>query len=262
MRLIPIDHPALRERTGKGVSIAVIDSGVNPEHPHVGDIAGGVALTTDGEMHDDYVDRLGHGTAVTAAIQEKAPDAEIHVVKVFDDALATSVPTLVRAIDWASERGFRLVNLSLGTPNAHRAAQLLPAIERAVDRCTIVVSALRNEGRSWFPGSLPGAVGVVLDPNCSRNAVGIVERTSALATPSLPLDPSSAVSTVLAIAASPYPRPIPRVPVEHNLNGISFAVANATGVLARLIEDAPAEMGPEAIVTRLAGLAVDGGDQS
>jgi len=41
------------------------------------------------------------------------------------------------------------------------------------------------------------------------------------------------------LAASPYPRPIPGVPPERNLNGISFAVANATGVLARLLAEAP-----------------------
>ena len=35
------------------------------------------------------------------------------------------------------------------------------------------------------------------------------------------------------VAASPYPRPIPGVPVERNLNGISFAVANVTGMVAR-----------------------------
>ena len=38
------------------------------------------------------------------------------------------------------------------------------------------------------------------------------------------------------MAAAPYPRPIPGVPVEGNLNGISFAVANVTGMLARVAE--------------------------
>ena len=39
--------------------------------------------------------------------------------------------------------------------------------------------------------------------------------------------------------ASPYPRPIPGVPVERNLHGISFAVANATGLIARVLRDEP-----------------------
>jgi len=209
------------------ISIAVIDSGVNPGHPHLGPIAGGVALTPDGGAHDDLVDRLGHGTAVTAAIQEKAPAAEVFVVKVFDDTLATSVPTLVRAIDWASERGIRLVNLSLGTPNAFRADQIEPAIHRAAGRGTLIVSAFEHEGVRWLPGSLAGVVGVVLDPECPRDEVrvGVVS------------DDGPRV-----LRASGYPRPIPGVPVERNLHGISFAVANATGALAARMHDGPREL--------------------
>ena len=69
-------HPALAARTGKGVLVAVIDSGVHADHPHVSGVVGGIAMEEDGERHGDYVDRLGHGTAVTAAIREKAPEAD------------------------------------------------------------------------------------------------------------------------------------------------------------------------------------------
>ncbi|HMA22912.1 MAG TPA: hypothetical protein VKP00_02930, partial [Gemmatimonadaceae bacterium] len=41
---------------------------------------------------------------------------------------------------------------------------------------------------------------------------------------------------VSRFSASPYPRPIPGVPQERNLAGVSFAVANVTGFLARAIE--------------------------
>jgi hypothetical protein len=55
--------------------VAIIDSGVYAAHPHVGSVAGGIAIDQNGHEHDDYADRLGHGTAVAAAIREKAPDA-------------------------------------------------------------------------------------------------------------------------------------------------------------------------------------------
>ena len=77
--------------TGRGVRVAVIDSGVHAAHPHIGSVAGGVAIDEDGREHEDYVDRLGHGTAVAAAIKEKAPDAELYVVKVFDRSLSTRI---------------------------------------------------------------------------------------------------------------------------------------------------------------------------
>ncbi len=230
------DAPPLCDRTGRDVSIAVLDSGIHPGHPHLGPIAGGIGLTIDGKLDDDLVDRLGHGTAVTAAIQEKAPDAEIQVVRIFHDALATSARTLSQAIDWASERGCRLANLSLGTPHQIRIEELGPAIDRAVERGTIVVSAYEHEGERWLPGTLPGALGVVLDSDCPRHAVRIESR-----------DGRS------VLAASGFPRPIPGVPVERNLSGISFAVANATGMLALALEGRPDARTSAAALTLLGG---------
>ena len=102
------------------ISVAVVDSGANVPHPHLPGVEAGVAFDFEGNESDDYVDRLGHGTAAAAAIHEKAPHVELYAVKVFDAELATTVRTLVRAIDWASSRGIRMVNLSLGTPNGFR----------------------------------------------------------------------------------------------------------------------------------------------
>lgn len=228
---------------GRGVSIAVVDSGSHPGHPHLRPIAGAVAFATDGRPADDPSDRLGHGTAVAAAIQEKAPEAELWVVKVFHEALATSVTALVRAIDWSSERGIRLVNLSLGTANTARADVLGPAVERARERGTIVVAAYEHEGIRWLPGSLDGALGVCLDWSCPRDRLRIRPRPE---------------GTILA--ASGYPRPVPGVPRERNLKGISFAVANATGLLAATLEAHPdARDAATALETvRAAGVAGEG----
>jgi subtilisin family serine protease len=204
------------------VSVAVVDSGVNVPHPHLPAVAGGVAFDFEGTMSEDFVDVIGHGTAAAAAIHEKAPEAELWAVKVFDKELATTVPTLVRAIDWATERGVRLVNLSLGTPNDFREAELAPAVERAIERGTIIVSAHEYDGMLWFPGSMAGVVGVVMDADQPRDSVTVVD-----------------LKNGIALRASPYPRPVPGVPAERNFNGISFAVANATGVLAGLLADQP-----------------------
>src|SRR5881296_3932676 len=110
------------------VRVAIIDSGVHAAHPHVGGVAGGVAFDENGCRHSDYVDRLGHGTAVIAAIKEKAPDAELFAVKVFDRVLSTDVSVLVKAIEWAARSGMWLVNLSLGTSRAEHEAVLREAI--------------------------------------------------------------------------------------------------------------------------------------
>ena len=213
-------------RTGQGVTVAVIDSGVNPGHPHVGNVAGGVRIDLAGDASGDYVDRLGHGTAVFAAIQEKAPGAEIFAVRVFEDRLRTSVRALVAAIDWAAERKMRVVNLSLGTLREEHAGPLGEAVERLARAGGVVVAAAEADGRRWWPGSLPSAVGVVMDPAVPRECVEVRGAGS----------DEDGAERGCVVAASPYPRPIPGVPVEANLNGISFAVANVTGILARRAE--------------------------
>src|SRR5256885_7529005 len=103
------------ELGGRGVRIAIVDSGVHATHPHVAGVAGGVSIRPDGSSGPDFVDRLGHGTAVAAAIREKAPEAELFAIKIFERSLATDVPTLVRGIDAATAWGAHVINLSLGT---------------------------------------------------------------------------------------------------------------------------------------------------
>jgi len=217
--VIGADHPALTGRTGLGSSVGIIDSGVHPTHPHVGGLAGGIAIEDDGSLHGDVLDRLGHGTAVTAAIHEKAPRAELYIIRVFHGSLSTNIEALIQALDWAIDRGMRLVNLSLGTANPENAKPLAEAVARAAAAGVTIVSARADGSRIWFPGSLPGVVGVELDWDAPRDQVRI-ELSGA---------------NILA-RASGYPRPIPGVPPERNLKGVSFAVANTTGLLARFLE--------------------------
>ncbi|MEX2570098.1 MAG: S8 family serine peptidase [Gemmatimonadota bacterium] len=224
------DDALVRGRTGRGISVAVIDSGIHAGHPHIGGVAGGVAIADDGRFHHDLVDRLGHGTAVAAAIHEKAPDAAIHVVKIFHDALATNMEALVAALDWASEQGIRLLNLSLGTANIENAPDLSAAVERVSCRGSILLSATTDADRTWYPGSLAGVVGALLDPGCPRERIRVSEAPLAL-----------------RVAASGFARPIPGVPPERNLNGVSFSVANATGVIACLLEGRPEVTSPETL---------------
>jgi subtilisin family serine protease len=209
----------LAEYTGKGVQIAVIDSGVHAAHPHVRSVAGGLAIREDGSVIDDYVDRLGHGTAVTAAIREKAPDADIFAIKIFWRTLATDITTLVRAIDEAAARGAAVINLSLGTAEMQHRDRLAAAVARARARAAIIVAANDDGGVRWLPGCLEGVVAVRADWTCDRAAytVAFVEDRPVLAT-------------------SPYPRDIPGVSRERNVNGVSFAVANASAFVARALE--------------------------
>jgi len=193
------------------MKIAIIDSGIHPCHPHIGKIAGAIEITSAGEG-EDPIDRLGHGTAIAGAIREKAPDAELYAVKVFDRRLTANIGVILRALDWCRDCRMDLVNLSLGTQNpAHRDAFLRVLGRDGPGNRLLVVSA-----GNVLPGSLPEVIGVLPDSDCPRGAfryhAGVFH-------------------------ASPYPRPIPGVPVARNLQGASFAVANMTGLVARALKD-------------------------
>ena len=180
------------------MKIAIVDSGINAGHVHVGPVAGGVSFAEDG----DSVDRLGHGTAVAGAIRQWAPDAELYAVKVFDRRLSATIETLLHALQWCRDQAMDIVNLSLGTATpAHRERFL-----NSLGPRPLVVSPA-----DLLPGSLPDAIGVAVDAACPRDAFHYSDGI---------------------FYASPYPRPIPGVSVERNLSGVSFAVANVTGLAA------------------------------
>ena len=188
------------------MKIAIIDSGIHPGHPHVGEIAGAVEITADAAKGNDAIDRLGHGTAVAGAIREKVPDAELYAVKVFDRRLSANIGVILRALDWCREHGMDVVNLSLGTENPDHKQAFVEAIGDL-----LVVSAA-----GALPGSLPAVIGVAPDPDCPRDVFRYHDGM---------------------FYASPYPRPIPGVPVDRNLHGVSFAVANMTGLVARALQN-------------------------
>jgi len=187
------------------MKIAIIDSGIHEGHPHVGRVAASIHVTAEG-WGDDPVDRLGHGTAVAAAIREKMPQADLFAVKVFDRRLSTNIQALVRALRWCRDEGMDFVNLSLGTSNPdHR-----DALAEVTGAGMTVVSA-----GHMLPGSLDGVVGVLSDESCPRDAYYYRDGI---------------------FYASPFPRPIPGVPRSENLQGVSFAVANMTGLVAQFRE--------------------------
>jgi hypothetical protein len=205
-------------RTGRGVRVAVIDSGVNASHPHIVSVAGGATIGETVEPHM-YLDSLGHGTAVMAAIQEKAPEAEYFAARVFCSSLRTRVEFLLSAIEWCIDRDVHVVNLSLGTANPAHAPRFESLVERAAARGVILVSASEAGGCPALPGSLPGVIAVGLDWDCPRESYRRHQ-----------------TGERVELLASGYPRPLPGMPRERNLHGISFAVANLTGFVVRACE--------------------------
>ncbi|HEX3868507.1 MAG TPA: hypothetical protein VHV78_17205, partial [Gemmatimonadaceae bacterium] len=67
--LFTLDDPPFAGRIGRGATVAVLDSGIHGDHPHVGGVQGGTSFVSSGR-NTDTTDRIGHGTAVAAVIRE------------------------------------------------------------------------------------------------------------------------------------------------------------------------------------------------
>ncbi|MEI6591401.1 MAG: S8 family serine peptidase, partial [Actinomycetes bacterium] len=127
--------------TGEGVTVAVIDTGVDPTHPDLsGQIVAGATISYDPESllpsgvtvtptaADDFTDEYGHGTHVAGIIAAKhngfgvtglAYDAEIMPIKLANlDAmdLPAFSQSLVYALEYAADHGAKVANMSLGGP--------------------------------------------------------------------------------------------------------------------------------------------------
>jgi subtilisin family serine protease len=213
---MPPSRQDVVESIGRGARVAVIDSGVNPAHPHIGAIAGGVSVAMDGSVYERYTDLLGHGTAVMAAVQEKAPEAEYFAVRIFEAVLRTTADALRGAMHWCIENQMDVINLSLGTVNPAHAEMFATAVARASEAGTVVVAAREANGTACYPGCLRGVFAVDANWDCPRDTYRLTRADGRF-----------------VMQASGYPRPVPGVPARRNLHGVSFAVANACGFVIR-----------------------------
>jgi subtilisin family serine protease len=145
--------------TGRGVRVAIVDSGVEADHPDLDgcvDAEAAVAFTVDddGEVvetlgpHDDS---FGHGTACAGIIHSLAPEARITSVKVLGAGLTGKAAAFLRGLAWAVEREFDVVNLSLGTTRREWALPFYEVCDEAYFRNSVVVTAANNILRPSFP---------------------------------------------------------------------------------------------------------------
>lgn len=209
--------------------IALIDSGINPRHPHVRELAGGVAfsLTDDGtvQQSEDYIDRRGHGTALAGILQAKAPHAELYAVKIFrdpqtpNDPLTTSIAVLEAGLRWAIERHMHIINLSLGTTNPDHRDRIAALVTQAHTVGLIIVASSPPGRTDTLPAALPSVLGVAGDETCGWNEHRYL------------------IDDPIPIRAHPQPRPIPGLPQERNFRGHSCASAHIAGLLASLAKE-------------------------
>ena len=154
--------------TGKGVVVAILDTGVDYTHPDLGGTIGPDQKVLGGfDFVDDDGDPLdmdGHGTAVAGIIGANgqikgiAPEVSILAYRVVDRMGNVKSTDLLRALEKASQDGADVINLSLGTKEEIGA--LTYAVQNIVDSGIVVVAATGNSGTRAF-GEPAGRKGVI-----------------------------------------------------------------------------------------------------
>jgi len=160
--------------TGEGVTVAVLDSGLDATHPDLDGVAVGAENFTDSA---DVVDRYGHGTHVASIAvgsgaasdgenRGVAPDADLLVGKVLDDEGYGESSWIIAGMEWAAAQGADVVNMSLG--ESERYTDGTDPFSLAVDRLserygTLFVVAAGNDGGNG-PSTVtpPGAAAAAL----------------------------------------------------------------------------------------------------
>ena len=217
-----------RAATGRGVSVAIIDSGVDTAHP---DINGRVVESLEARLDDKKVvfdpsdggDSAGHGTACAAIVVRIAPDAELYSIKVLGPGGLGDGHAFLAGLEYAIKRGFRVINLSLGTTKPQFFAPLHDLLDRAYQAGCIVVAAANNLPQPSFPSVFSSSVISVIkseetDPlNFGFRLGEVIELTA----------PGVNVRTAWLENA------------RRSLTGNSFACPHIVGVIAKMLETHP-----------------------
>lgn len=152
---------AWRHATGEGVSVAVIDTGIDYTHPDLSARFGellGINITAPGEPP---FDDNGHGTHVAGTVAGSetgvAPGATLYAVKVLDAGGSGSEADVIAGLEWALGQGAAIANLSLGSSGASRAFEDI--CRRAFEEGMLVCAAAGNEGHGpSYPASFGESV--------------------------------------------------------------------------------------------------------
>lgn len=155
--------------TGKGVKVAVIDSGVESDHPWLDDcVKGGVIVESDARRKEGVRildepkprDLFGHGTACATIIHQLAPEAEIYSVRVLGKDLSGRALQFAGGLRWAIANGMQVLNLSLSTSKQEYYGLFHEIADEAYFKNVLLVSAVNNIPAPSYPSLYSSVISV------------------------------------------------------------------------------------------------------
>lgn len=217
-----------RSSTGRGITVAVVDSGIDADHP---DLHGRVESSVEARAENKRIifdpsesgDSAGHGTACAGIIAKVAPDARLYSIKVLGPGGLGDGQAFLAGLEYAIIKRFRVINLSLGTTKPQFFSPLHDLLDRAYQAGCIVVAAANNLPHPSFPSIFSSSLisvvkSVETDPlNFGFHFGEVIELTA------------PGVNIRTAWLDGGY----------RNLTGNSFACPHIVGVIAKILETHP-----------------------
>jgi subtilisin len=164
---LPIDKKwAWGGASGAGITVAVVDSGIDAAHPAVGRVERAVALQWDSQAKEvtsaegPHEDLFGHGTACAGIIRYAAPDAALWSVRVLGSRLTGKGMVFAAALRWAIRAGARVINLSLSTGREDYFGLFHEIADEAAFAGVVLVCATNNVPGPTFPGQFSSVISV------------------------------------------------------------------------------------------------------
>jgi subtilisin family serine protease len=156
---------ALEGATGADIDVCILDSGVEADHPHVGELSSSVSISLDtsGDAvvdEDTGGDLCGHGTACAGIVRALAPDARLHSVRVLGAGFTGSGEVLLAGLRWAIEQGFQVINMSLSTTKKQYGEVLHELADRAYFNRSVVVASAHNLPVESYPWKFSSVISV------------------------------------------------------------------------------------------------------
>jgi subtilisin len=151
---------------GTGVTVAIIDSGVDGSHPAVGGrLVSSVKVELGGDgpvvVEDpDVIDVVGHGTACAGIIHALAPGADLVSVRVLGPDNRGKGAVFAAGLEWAIERGASVVNLSLSSRSEALMGVFHDLADRAYFENVLLVCAANNVPGPSYPSLFASVVSV------------------------------------------------------------------------------------------------------
>jgi subtilisin len=230
---------------GKGVRVAVIDSGIDATHPAIGPVNGYVAVEngSDGLVYETqpHTDVYGHGTACAGIIRAIAPECELYSIRVLGPRLITTGDVFLAGLRWAIDNGMHVCNLSLGSTKKQYFAALHELADSAFFRRIMLVVAANNLPIPSFPSMYASVFSVAAHQDREY------DRYRFYYNPAPPVEFGAPGVNV-------------RVPwLNHQwttITGNSFAAPHITGIVTRIMGKHP-ELTPFQVKTILRSLAAN-----